>query len=198
MFNRAGIGYHLVTGYLEDPAAWRRSATGWKRPGWPGCMRDNRVGLLGHYYGGMLDVYSDLTQHVGRLRLPLRDAGDVRAARPARPGERRAGRGQAQAVRAAVRRCPRSAPEEELERAARTSLRAGRGWWQAHRLGSLAYYYEGEPGNDHENIVTSVIAGNTLLTAAHVPVAGEYEVKNVQAMKIMDAFGAGGSSPSST
>jgi L-arabinose isomerase len=64
---------------------------------------------------------------------------------------------------------------------------------EKHQLSSMAYYYEGVSGNGYENIVTSLIPGCTLLTAHHVPTAGECEVKNVQAMKIMDTFGVGGS-----
>src|SRR5205085_10710889 len=64
---------------------------------------------------------------------------------------------------------------------------------QQYGLGSMAYYYKGTGNPENEAAIASVILGNSLLTANGVPVAGEYEIKNVQAMKIMDSFGAGGS-----
>ena len=66
-------------------------------------------------------------------------------------------------------------------------------WSKEHDLGSLAYYYMGTGNGENEDTISSIILGNSLLTARGIPVAGEYEVKNAQAMKIMDAFGAGGS-----
>ncbi len=81
---------------------------------------------------------------------------------------------------------------EELERAARTSVALDR-LVEIHHLGSLAYYYHGTGNPDNEDAISSIILGNSLLTARGIPVAGEYEIKNAQAMKIMDSFGAGGS-----
>src|SRR5665213_1059215 len=81
---------------------------------------------------------------------------------------------------------------EELERAARTSLALDK-LVDMYDLGSLAYYYKGTGNPDNEDTMSSIILGNSLLTARGIPVAGEYEIKNAQAMKIMDSFGAGGS-----
>ncbi len=191
VFNRAGIDYHLVTGYLQDEEAWGEIGE-WVlamqvRQG----MRENRLGVLGHYYCGMLDVYSDLTQHAATFgcHVELLEMCELHALREAVTVE------QVDAKLSQFRdefEVSEECDGAELERAARTSVALDK-LVDAHRLGSMAYYYEGQPGNPYENIVTSVIAGNTLLTAHGVPVAGECEVKNAQAMKIMDLLGAGGS-----
>jgi len=62
-----------------------------------------------------------------------------------------------------------------------------------HDLNSLAYYHMGSGVAANEDTLSSIILGTSLLTARGIPVAGEYEVKNVLAMKIMDSFDAGGS-----
>jgi L-arabinose isomerase len=62
-----------------------------------------------------------------------------------------------------------------------------------HDLGSLAYYHKGTGVEEIEDVMSSIILGTSLLTSRGVPVAGEYEVKNVQAMKLLDTLGVGGS-----
>ena len=64
---------------------------------------------------------------------------------------------------------------------------------EEHRLGSLTYYYKGVGVAENEDSISSIIVGNSLLTGRGIPIAGELEIKNVQAMKILDCFGAGGS-----
>jgi len=154
-------------------------------------MRGNRLGVLGHYYCGMLDVYSDLTQqsvyfgsHIELLEMcylkSLRDSVTKE--------EVESKIKQIYAEFEVDEECP----AHEVERAAKTAVALDK-MVAEKKLGSIAYYYEGESGNDYQDIITSVITGNSLLTAHNVPVAGEMEVKNIQAMKIMDSFNAGGS-----
>ncbi|MBK8506269.1 MAG: L-fucose/L-arabinose isomerase family protein [Saprospiraceae bacterium] len=191
VFNRVGINYEFVTGYLGEQAVWD-DIQGWIEAAQVvTVMSSNRLGVLGHYYGGMLDVYTDLTKqsaafgtHIEliemcELKKYCDEATDAEVEEKIKEFHR---------TFEVVDACE----YKEIRRAARTSVALDK-LVEAHKLGSLAYYYEGESGNDYENIVTSIIAGNTLLTGRNVPVAGEGEIKNAQAMKIMDSFGVGGS-----
>lgn len=191
VFNRAGLPFHQVTGYLEDAGAWSDIRDWVDAASVRRAMSENRMGVLGHYYCGMLDVYSDMTQQAAVFgnHFELLEMCELHALREAVTDQ------DAAAKRAEFAKVFDVSPEceaAELDRAARTSVALDR-LMKKHQLGSFAYYYEGQPGNTYENIVTSVIAGNTLLTGRNVPVAGECEIKNAQAMKIMDLLGVGGS-----
>jgi L-arabinose isomerase len=64
---------------------------------------------------------------------------------------------------------------------------------ETHELDGLAYYYKGSGNAANEETMSSIILGMSMLTARHIPAAGEYEVKNALAMKILDLLDAGGS-----
>ena len=191
VFNRAGIDYEFVTGYLGEQFVWDEIQDWIDAAKVASVMRNNRLGVLGHYYAGMLDVYSDLTKQSAAFgtHIEIVEMCEVKKYRDAVTQVEVVEKlEEFQSTFEVIDACE----DEELVRAAKTSIALDK-LVEHHDLGSLAYYYEGENANEYENIVTSVIAGNTLLTGKNVPVAGEYEVKNAQAMKIMDAFGVGGS-----
>jgi L-arabinose isomerase len=154
-------------------------------------MEHNRLGVMGHYYGGMLDIYSDLTLQCatfgGHIEIiEVEELAAVRAKVTASEIDDRIAE-----IRKAMDVQP-DCSEEELVRAAKTSVALDR-IVEIHQLGSLAYYYSGTGSPENEDAISSIILGTSLLTARGIPIAGEYEIKNAQAMKIMDSFDAGGS-----
>ena len=190
VFSRAGVPFHQVTGVLEgDPECWQEIEDWMAAAQVVEALSHLRLGLMGHYYGGMLDIATDLTAvssvfgtHVEILEIDELGAicNEMTSAEVAE---------KLTAFYAEFEVQP-DCRADELTRAARTAA-ALELLVERHSLGALAYYYSGCGTN--EDAITSIILGTSMLTRRGIPVAGEYEVKNVLAMKIMDSLGAGGS-----
>jgi L-arabinose isomerase len=192
VLNRAGLAAHQVTGVLMGDAQVDVEIDDWIEAARVAhVMAHNRLGVMGRYYNGMLDIYSDMTAQCAAFgtTIEVMEIAELAAIRTAVPEAE---------IDAALARIeaefdiqPDCDPAE-LRRAARTAAALFE-LVRRHAVGSVAYYYEGTPDHDHQDVISSVILGCSMLTAAGIPVAGEYEVKNAQAMKIMDALGASGS-----
>ncbi len=192
VLTRARLPFFQITGQLHnDPDVWQEIDRWINAAKVAHVMSHNRLGVMGHYYGGMLDIYSDLTLQSAAFgtHIELLEVDELSALR------REVSPSQI-ADRVALFRTEfdvqSDCSEEELARAARTSVALDR-LVADKRLGSMAYYYMGTGITENEDTLSSIILGNSLLTARGCPVAGELEIKNVQAMKIMDILGAGGS-----
>lgn len=191
VFNRAGIGFTLISGYLNEEYVWKEVSEWISACCVLNELKNTRIGVLGQYYNGMLDVYSDLTllASVFGSRFELLEFGVLKNLR--------------ESINADDIKKKSSdfnkwfdvsddCPAEDIREAARSSKALDR-LVENNRLGALAYYYEGAGDPIYEKIVTTLIPGMTLLTGRNIPAAGECEIKNVLAMKILDSFDAGGS-----
>lgn len=192
VFNRVGIRFHQITGMLhDDPECWLEVEEWVEAAKVKSAMAYNRLGCMGHYYSGMLDIYSDLTLQYAHFggHIELLEVEELAALRKDVTREEKQSRLDLFYDTFDVQE---DCSFEELEKAAVTSVALDK-LVEKHQLGSMAYYYKGTGNPENEEAIASIILGNSLLTASGIPVAGEYEIKNAQAMKIMDEFGVGGS-----
>src|SRR6201996_5226713 len=190
-FERCGIPFRSITGYLTDERAWARIERWVRAAAVSRVLRSGRHGLMGHLYPGMLDVATDITlvpAHLGGhveilefddLRVRMANVGDDAVAR------------QLEQVRE-VFELDETVVAGDLEWSARVAVGLGE-LVRDFELDSLAYYHRGLEGELHERLGAGMILGASLLTAAHIPACGEYELRASLAMLIMDRLGAGGS-----
>jgi L-arabinose isomerase len=82
--------------------------------------------------------------------------------------------------------------DKDLHVAARVAVALDK-FIDTYKLDGLAYYYEGEKASPMRELVTNLIVGNSLLTAAGFPMCGESDLKTCIAMMIMDRLDIGGS-----
>ena len=192
VFKRANIKFHQITGMLHnDPECWNEVEEWVSAAKVANIMSHNRLGAMGHYYSGMLDIYTDLTLQLASFggHIEIIEVDELSALRREISESAINNRVSEFHQRFDIQA---DCSDYELARAAKTSLALDK-LTEKYDLGSLAYYYKGTGISENEDTMSSIILGTSFLTARNIPVAGEYEIKNAQAMKIMDSFGVGGS-----
>jgi len=190
-FERCGIPYRSVSGYLGDERAWRRVEEWVRAAGVRRVLRNGRHGLMGHLYPGMYDVSTDLTlvpAHLGG-HVEVLEFDDLRVRVAAVSEEAVAAK--LELVSDTFELDP-SVEADDLHWAVRVAIGL-ESLVADFSLDSLAYYHRGLEGELHERLGAGMILGASLLTAAHVPACGEYELRTSLAMLILDRLGAGGS-----
>lgn len=81
---------------------------------------------------------------------------------------------------------------EDLRIAAKVSV-ALENFIKINHLTGLAYYYDGPDDSEMRKVMSNLIVGNSLLTAKHIPMCGESDLKTLIALLIFDRLGIGGS-----
>jgi L-arabinose isomerase len=191
-FHRAGIEFQVISGTLFDDArVWRELSEWCRAASAVRTLRAARFGFLGHTYPGMLDMYSDFTQHHAQLGIHVEvlEMCDL-SARVAALAESEVVAKREEV--SSVFQIDPSVRPDDLDWGCRVAAALDR-LVADFDLSGLAYYYRGAPESEYERIGAGLILGNSLLTARGIPASGEGDLKNAVAMKVMDVLGAGGS-----
>lgn len=162
-------------------------------------LRGARFGLMGHVLEAMYDMHADPAElsSVFGIHIPLLEIDDVcRIYRGV--SEEETAKKRSLILESFDTPDPVSDPltmkltEQDLHQAARTAVALDK-FVEEYGLTGLAYYYNGQPQSETEQIVSSFIVGNSLLNAQGIPMCGEFDIKTCIAMFIMDRLDIGGS-----
>ncbi len=190
----------VILGTLENDAAADAEIAEWCRIG---CvlhdLKRARIGHFGHVLENMLDMQTDHTALTAAFgcHIVQTEADDLmrhfRTVTDADVEEKKR-----QVLELFDTPDPKSDPitrkltDGDLDMASRVAVALER-FVDEYELDGLAYYYEGEPESPVRRLVTNLIVGNSLLTAAGFPMCGESDLKTCVAMMIEDRLDIGGS-----
>lgn len=162
-------------------------------------LRRARIGHFGHVLESMLDMHSDPTAFTAAFgcHIVQTEPDDLLEL------EKQVTEPEIEAKTAQILAMfdtpdPESDPitrkltDEDLQAAARVAVALDR-FIDQKQLDGLAYYYEGRPDSEVRKLVSNLVVGNSLLTAAGFPMCGESDLKTCIAMLIMDRLDIGGS-----
>ena len=190
----------VILGTLEDDPAADREIAQW-------CniamvlhdLKRARIGHFGHPIENMLDMQTDHTALTAAFgcHIVQTEADELLKL------ERTVTESQIKAKKTQILDIfdtpdPKSDPitekltKKDLQAAARVAVALDK-FIDTYALDGLAYYYEGEKASPMRELVTNLIVGNSLLTAAGFPMCGESDLKTCIAMLIMDRLDIGGS-----
>lgn len=217
--HRANIPYHVVNGLLglrktpsisktnevtaeesEAIAAWKQIKEWTDAASVKRSLQYSNFGFLGNTYSGMLDMYSDFTMLQAQLgiHVDVLEMGDLKEQLEQVSDEDLETKCTEIESVFTISEDSHSDPiankptETQLNWAAKVAA-AEEQLADRRNLDALTYYYHGAPGSEEEALQAGMIVGNSLLTAKHIPCAGEGDLKTNIAMKICDLLNAGGS-----
>lgn len=162
-------------------------------------LKHARIGHFGHPIEAMLDMHSDSTMITAAFgcHIVQTEAEDIlKHYQKIEPSE--VHKKEKEILSFFDTPTPVSDPitrkltNDDLQTAARVAIALSR-FIEEKNLDGLAYYYESLDDSTLRTVVTNLIVGNSLLTAAGFPMCGESDLKTAIAMLIMDRLDIGGS-----
>ena len=162
-------------------------------------LKGARLGLMGHVLEAMYDMHADPTAITASFgaHVPLLEVDDVVEVYQTVTED------EIQAKSELILRefdtpDPGSDPiackltDADLRQAAKTAAALDK-LVDKYNLTGLAYYYGGLEDTIQREVASSFIVGNSILNAQGIPMCGEFDIKTLVAMLIMDRLDIGGS-----